>query len=90
MAGPGLLANVLVSKSASHLPLYRQAEIFSGPGVELSRSTLADWVGGASRTLAPLVEALRRYVLSAGKLHGDDPPVPVLAPGSGNTSTGRL
>ena len=51
---------------------------------------MADWVGGASRTLRPLVEALKRYVLSAEKLHGDDVPVPVLEPGNGKTKTGRL
>src|SRR5260370_3790285 len=59
-------------------------------GVELERSTLADWVGGGSRTLEPLVDALRRYVLDATKLHGDDIPVPVLAPGNGKTKTARL
>jgi transposase len=90
LAGPGLLAHVLVSKYADHLPLYRQAEIYQREGIELDRSTLADWVGGASRTLRPLVDALRKYVLSAEKLHGDDVPVPVLAPGNGKTKTGRL
>jgi transposase len=90
LAGPALLAHVLVSKYAYHLPLYRQTEIYEREGVELDRSTLADWVGGASRVLAPLVEAVRRYVLEAGKLHGDDIPVPVLAPGNGQTKTGRL
>src|SRR5215813_11458305 len=90
LAGPGLLAHVLVSKYADHLPLYRQAEIYQREGVDLDRSTLADWVGGASRTLQPLVEALKKYVLSAEKLHGDDVPVPVLAPGKGKTKTGRL
>jgi transposase len=90
LAGPALLAHVLVSKYAHHLPLYRQTEIYEREGVELDRSTLADWVGGASRVLAPLVEAIRRYVLEAGKLHGDDIPVPVLAPGNGQTKTGRL
>jgi len=58
--------------------------------VELERSTMADWVGGSSRLLEPLVEALRRYVTAAGKLHADDTPVPVLAPGQGKTKTGRL
>lgn len=58
--------------------------------MELERSTLADWVGGASRTLAPLVETIHRHVLQAGKLHGDDTPVPVLAPGNGTTKTARL
>ena len=90
LAGPGLLAHVLVSKYADHLPLYRQSEIYARQRVELERSTLADWVGGCSRLLEPLVEALHRYVLSAGKLHADDTPVPVLAPGQGKTKTGRL
>src|SRR5258707_14509516 len=58
--------------------------------VDLARSTLAKWVGESSSLLAPLVEVLRRYVLSADKLHGDDRPVPVLAPGTGKTRTGRL
>ncbi len=90
LAGPGLLAHVLVSKYADHVPLYRQSEIYARSGVELERSTLADWVGGASRLLTPLVEALRRYVMAPGKLHADDTPVPVLAPGQGQTKTGRL
>jgi transposase len=90
VAGPGLLAHVLVSKYCDHLPLYRQSEIYAREGVELERSTLADWVGGTSALLAPLVEALRRHVMSANKLHADDTPVPVLAPGNGKTKTGRL
>jgi transposase len=90
IAGPGLLAHVLVSKYCDHLPLYRQSQIFARAGVELDRSTLAEWVGGSSQLLAPLVEALRRHVMAAGKLHADDTPVPVLAPGLGKTKTGRL
>jgi transposase len=90
LAGPGLLAHVLVSKYCDHLPLYRQSEIYERHGIELDRSTLADWVGGASHTLEPLVNALRDYVLEGPKLHGDDIPVPVLAPGNGKTKTGRL
>lgn len=90
IAGPGLLAHVLVSKYADHLPLYRQSEIYARQGVELERSTMADWVGGCSKLLDPLVEVLRRYVMSADKLHADDTPVPVLAPGQGKTKTGRL
>ncbi len=57
-AGAGLLAHVLVSKYADHLPLYRQAEILARAEVELSRSTLADWVGQCAALLRPLVEAL--------------------------------
>src|SRR5246500_4214575 len=90
MAGPGLLAHVLVSKYADHLPLYRQCEIYERHGIELERSTLADWVGGTSALLDPLVEVLRRYVMAASKLHADDTRVPVLAPGTGKTKTGRL
>ena len=90
LAGFGLLAHVLTSKFVDHLPLYRQSEIYAREGVELDRSTLAKWVDEASHLLEPLVEALRRYVMSADKLHGDDTPVPVLAPGNGKTKTGRL
>jgi transposase len=90
VAGPGLLAHVLVSKYCDHLPLYRQSEIYAREGVELDRSTLADWVGGTSRLVEPLVEALRRHVMAGGKLHADDTPVPVLTPGLGKTKMGRL
>ncbi len=90
LAGPGLLAHVLTAKFCDHLPLYRQSEIYAREGVDLDRSTLAKWVGETSSLVAPLVEVLRRYVLSADKLHGDDTPVPVLAPGNGKTKTGRL
>lgn len=88
--GPGLLAHVLVSKYADHLPLYRQAEIYEREGLDLGRSTLADWVGRSANLLAPLVEALRKDVMASEVLHGDDTPVPVLAPGTGKTKTGRL
>src|SRR5499425_3885648 len=90
LAGPGLLAHVLVSKYCDHQPLYRQSKIYARQGVELERSTLADWVGACSRLVEPLVESLRRYVMGTGKLHADDTPVPVLAPGNGKTKTGRL
>jgi len=90
VAGPGLLAQVMVSKYCDHLPLYRQSEIYARDGVELPRSTLADWVGASSQLLSPLVEALRRHTLAGQTLHADDTPVPVLSPGKGRTKTGRL
>jgi transposase len=90
LAGPSFLAHVLVSKYADHLPLYRQSQIYAREGLDLDRSTLADWVGGASALLEPLVSSLGRYVMSATKLHGDDTPVPVLCPGRGTTKQGRL
>jgi transposase len=90
LAGPGLLAHVLVSKFGDHLPLYRQSEIYARQGVESERSTLAGWVGGASELISPLLHALRKHVLGGTKLHADDTPIPVLAPGNGKTRTGRL
>lgn len=87
---PGLLAQVLAAKYADHCPLYRQQVIYARGGVDLDRATLADWVGAAARLLAPLVEVVGRYVLAAEKVHTDDTPVPVLAPGRGKTKTGRL
>jgi transposase len=90
LAGPGLLAHVLVSKFADHVPLYRQSEIYAREGVNLPRSTLTDWVGEAAGLLRPLVAAIRRQVLRGAKLHADDTPVPVLAPGQGRTKKGRL
>ena len=89
-AGPGLLAHVLVSKYCDHLPLYRQSQIYQRDGIDLDRSTLADWVGSASALLDPLVTAIRDYVFRAHKIHGDDTPVPVLCPGRGTTRQGRL
>ncbi|TDH59107.1 IS66 family transposase [Dankookia rubra] len=89
-ATAGLLAHVLVAKYADHLPLYRQSEIYARAGLELQRSTLADWVGQSAALLRPLLDALARHVLAGAVLHADDTPVPVLAPGLGRTSTGRL
>ena len=90
MAGPNLLAKVLISKYCDHLPLYRQAVISEREGVALSRSTMADWVGNCTALMSPLIEAFRRYVMAATKLHADDTPVPVLQPGRKTTKTGRL
>ena len=90
LPGPGLLAHVLVSKYADHQPLYRQSQIYAREGVDLDRSTLAGWVGAASELLAPLVEEIRKHVMAGTKIHADDTPVPVLAPGNGKTRTGRL
>jgi len=90
MAGPGLLAHVLVGKYTDHLPLYRQAEIFAREGLDLDRSLLAQWVGSASALLMPLTDALRAHMFAADVVHGDDSPIPVLAPGTGKTKTGHL
>ena len=84
-----LLAHVLVAKYCDHLPLYRQSAIYARDGLDLDRSTLADWVGQAAWLLDPIVEGIRAHVFAAEKIHGDDTPVPVLAPGTGKTKTGR-
>jgi hypothetical protein len=90
-AGPGLLAHIVVAKFDDHLPLYRQAEIYAREGVTLETSTLSGWVGATAAALMPLVDLLRREVIAGSTvLHGDDTPVPVLAPGTGKTKTGRL
>ena len=81
--GPGLLAQVLIAKYCDHLPLYRQSAIYARGGVELDRSTLADWVGRATWLLQPLVDRLAAHVFAAAKVHADDTPVPVLDPGRG-------
>ena len=90
LAGPGLLAHVLVRKYADHVPLHRQCTIYARDGIELSDSTMGDWVGGAHQLLAPLVAALRDHVFAASKLHADDTPVPVLMPGTGKIRQARL
>jgi len=90
LASPGLLAHVLVAKYCDHLPLYRQSQIFARQGVELDRSTLANWVGGAVWWLEPLQARLAEHVFASSKLFADDTPIPVLDPGRGRTKTGRL
>ena len=88
--GPGLLAHVLVSKYGDHSPLYRQSQIFKREGIELDRSTLADWIGKSTALLEPLADAISRHVLRGQAIFADDTPVKLLAPGSGKTRTARL
>ena len=90
LATPALLAHVLVSKYCDHLPLYRQSQIFARQGVELDRSTLANWVGGAVWWLERLQARLAEHVFASQTLFADDTPIPVLDPGRGRTRTGRL
>jgi len=88
--GPGLISHVIVSKYMDHLPIYRQCQQAAREGIELSESTVGDVVGGTHQLLRPLMDALRRYVFAAAKLHADDTPIGVLAPGNGKTKQGRL
>ncbi|STN25150.1 transposase-like protein [Escherichia coli] len=81
----GLLAQVLVAKYADHLPLYRQERMFGRAGLEIPRSTLAEWVGACGVQLQPLVDALRNTLLEHSVLHADETPVSMLAPGKKKT-----
>ena len=88
--GPGLLAHVLVSKYADHLPLYRQSQILARAGLDLHRAVLADWVGKAAFHLTPVVDRLAEHLKRSGKLFMDETTAPVLDPGRGTTKTGYL
>lgn len=88
--GAGLLAHVLVSKYADHLPLYRQSQIFQREGIEIERSTLAGWVGQSAALLEPLAEAIGRHVKQGQAIFADDTPMKLLAPGNGKTKTARM
>jgi transposase len=84
------VAQVLVSKYADHLPLYRQAQIYTRQGIALDRSTLADWVGRAAWHLRPVHERLLAHIRSSTKIFADETTAPVLDPGRGRTKTGQL
>ena len=81
----GLLAQVLVSKYADHLPLYRLEGMFARSGTTIARATMADWVGVCGERLNPLVERLREIVLAKDILHADETPVTTLKPGEKGT-----
>ncbi|HEU5019176.1 MAG TPA: IS66 family transposase [Pseudolabrys sp.] len=85
-----LIAQVLVSKYADHLPLYRQAQIYARQGIELDRSTLADWVGRAAWYLRPLRDHVLERLRRSERLFADETTAPVLEPGRGRTKTGQL
>jgi transposase len=84
------IAQVLVSKYADHLPLYRQAQIYARQGIDLDRSTLADWVGHAAWHLRPLQERILTRLKELPRLFADETTAPVLDPGRGRTKTGQL
>lgn len=84
------VAHVVVAKYADHLPLYRQAQIYASQGVELDRSTLADWTGRAAFLLGPLHERVLEKLKASSKPFADETTAPVLDPGRGRTKTGQL
>lgn len=90
LPGPGLLAQVAVSKYADHLPLHRQTQLFARHGVTLSRQTLCDWMGRAALLVAPLVTLMQERALQSKALQTDDTPVAVLDPTLPRTRTGRI
>ena len=85
-----LIAHVLVTKYADHCPLYRQAQIYARQGIDLDRSTLADWVGRAALLLAPLQARLFEVLKASPKLFADETRAPVLDPGRGKVKLGQL
>ena len=85
IAAPGLLAQVIIAKYTDHLPLYRQEAIYARSGVELNRTTLAEWIGAVGAALAPLTAALTTELLARPVLHADETPVAQLDPGAGKT-----
>jgi transposase len=88
--GPNLITHIAISKYYDGLPLYRQSKIFERDGVEIERMVMADWMGHFAWWIAPLVEMIGAYVMSAPVIHADDTPIKVLAPGKGRTATGRI
>lgn len=90
MPTEALVAQVIVAKYADHLPLYRQAQIYARQGINLDRSTLADWVGRGAWWLRPLHAKLLDELRASSKLFADETPAPVLDPGRGRTKTGQL
>ncbi|OYX92516.1 MAG: transposase, partial [Novosphingobium sp. 35-62-5] len=85
-----LISQVLVAKYADHLPLYRQAQIYARQGIQLDRSTLADWVGRAAWYLRPLRDYILERLRRSERLFADETTAPVLDPGRGRTKTGQL
>ena len=90
IAAPGLIAQVAISKYVDHLPLYRQEAIYARSGVELGRTSMAEWLGAAGVALQPLVAALRAELLTHRVLHADETPVAMLDPGAGKTKRAYL
>jgi len=83
-----LIAHVIVGRYADHLPLYRQAQIYARQGIDLDRSTLADWIGRAAFELRPIYERLIELLKRSAKLFMDETRAPVLEPGLGRTKGG--
>ena len=90
MAGPGLIADIAISKYCDGVPLYRQSAMLNRLGIEVSRAAMAEWMGALAWWTKPIYDLIKLEVMRAPVLHTDDTPVKVLAPGAGKTATGRL
>jgi transposase len=90
IAGPGLIAQIVVTKFGDHLPLYRQEDIFVRHGLHIARSTMCDWVSAAAELFEPLFELQRRLVLQSAVMWTDDTPVKVLTGGEEGSRLGRF
>jgi len=90
LATEGAMAHVAISKYADHLPLYRQSQILARSGINIHRSTLADWIGVVAFHLRPVVDRLAEHLKGSTKLFMDETTAPVLDPGRGRTKTGYL
>jgi transposase len=90
LPGPGLMAHIAVSKYGDHLPLYRLEGIFKRSGVELSRSTMCDWMAVAAELLEPIVKRMLKEILASQVVQNDDTPVPVQDHSGKGIKTGRL
>jgi len=90
MASTALVAHVVVAKFAWHLPLYRQAQMFAGQGIDLDRTTLMFWVRRAAWWLRPLYDRLLLYIRSEARVYCDETPLPRLDPGRGRTKVCQL
>lgn len=90
IAGPGLIAQIVVSKFGDHQPLYRQEDFFARHGLHIARSTQCDWVKAAALLLEPLYERQKELVLRSPVLWTDDTPVTVLMGGQEGSRKGRF
>ena len=90
MAGPGLLAHVIVGKYSDHLPLHRQERMLARHDIDISRSTMCDWMAGCAMALRPLYDLMKSRVLKSKVIHTDDTPVDVLDKNRKETRTGRF
>ena len=90
LAGPGLLADVLVKKYDDHIPLHRQSEILARHGINIAKQTLCEWVMQCADILKPLIEEMKQDLFASPKIHTDDTVIPVLTDGEAKTKKGRL